>query len=596
MFIKQVKTKNGRINIAISQSYRDAQGKSKSRVVKGLGYLDEIEKHHEDPWAYIYAELQRLQHAYEEKQLVTQLPIALSESLRPEDALLIKNFGYACISKLYHLLEIDYVVNNRRRYTRTSFNHNAILKLLVYSRLIAPGSKKRNWEQRHQFFDRMDVTLTHVYRSLAFFAEHSDALLKAVDKRITRLWGRDTSVFYYDVTNYYFEIEREDELRRRGVSKQHRPLPLVQMGLFLDAQGIPLSFKLFEGNTNDRSTFAPAIQHLHAHHHSASRYIVVSDNALFSGDNLREILINGNGFIVAYSLKAGKDELKAFAFDPSGYSFMDTVLDPATGKQSKQLRQWDPDHPEADEVFRIKEKILPFEIQLSNLHGKKQTYKLDAVKLVVTYSPEYAAKARQERERTIEKTQKMIQSGRLFGSHDSRRYIHTASFSPESGEEIDTEQLYELDYEKLAYEQQFDGFHALITSEVDMPALQVMQQYHGLWEIEETFRISKNELKTRPVFVSLKTHIQAHFLISFLSLTLLRLLDKQLENRYSTKEILENLRACNAYYLGDNIYRFYHTSECLRDLGKITGIDFTKKYMTRKEIVSTLADTKKTDD
>lgn len=595
MFIKKVKNKQGRINIAISQSYRDTNGKSKSRVVSGLGYLDCIEQEHEDPWGFINSELTRLQDEYDSQRLVTQLPIALHETLSPDDAFLIKNFGYAAFSKLYHALEIDYFVNNRRRYTNCSYNHNAILKMLVYSRLLTPGSKKLSWEKRFQFFDTMNFSLSHVYRSLEFFADHAKAILPALDSHIKRLYRRDTSIFYYDVTNYYFEIDREDNLRKRGVSKEHRPLPIVQMGLFMDAQGIPVSYKLFEGNTQDTSTFSPAIQDLNTLQNNDSRYVVVADNGMFSGDNIRQVLINGNGFIVAYSLKKGTRRIQDFAFDTSNYYFYDINVDPVTGNRSRELRSWDPTHKNAYKVVRFKELVTPFEIQVSTIKGTKKTIKLDEVKVVVTYSPSYAEKAAKDRERVLEKTQKIINSRQLFGSRDSRKYIHTSSFSKENGEAIETEEIYAFDEQKIAYDAQFDGFHALMTSELDLPASQVVKQYHGLWEIEESFRITKSELKTRPVYVSLEKHIKAHFLTCFLSLTLLRILEKQLDDHYSSKEILENLRACKAYYLGDNIYRFYHTSPCLQDIGKVLGIDFSKKYMTKQEIVSQLALTKKID-
>ena len=372
MFIKKVKNKQGRINIAISQSYRDANGKSKSRVIKGLGYLDLIEQEHEDPWAFINAEMQRIQEEYEASRVVTQLPIAMYEKLDAQDPLLIKNFGYAVFSKLYHDLEIDYFINNRRRYTDCSYNHNAILKMLVYSRLLNPSSKKLSWEKRHQFFDTMDFSLSHVYRSLEFFADHEKALIPALDARIKRLYGRDTSVFYYDVTNFYFEIDQEDEMRKRGVSKEHRPLPIIQMGLFMDAQGIPVSYKLFKGNTHDTQTFAPALQEMHASQQQGPRYVVVAGNAMFSGDNIRQVMINGNGFIVAYSLKKGTETIRKFAFDPADYWFYDISIDTKTGKRSRKLKRWDPEHEHAAEVVRFKELITPFEIQVSSLKGKKQ--------------------------------------------------------------------------------------------------------------------------------------------------------------------------------------------------------------------------------
>jgi len=597
MYIKKVKVKSGRTNIAISQSYRDNQGKSKSRVVKGLGYLDELEREHGDPWPFIRAELAALEQEYAQQQLVTMLPIAMGERLAPEDASGVMNFGYAALSKLYHELEIDYVVNNRRRYLKCDYNHNAILKMLVYSRLLYPGSKRRAWEQRGRFFDKMDFSLDDVYRSLDFFSSIKDDLLKALDARITKIQGRDKSIFYYDVTNYYFEINQEDEFRRRGICKENRPLPIVQMGLFMDADGIPVSYNLFDGNIVDVSTFSPALSHLCEYHirKIAGRFVIVMDNGMFSGDNLRQILIDGNGFIVAYSLKGGTDEIKAKALDTEGYMYKKRTRDKVTGKVSYEDAPWDPDDPETREVNRYKSILLPYELNVSNLKGTKKGAKWDVMRYVISYSQKHADRAREERAKVVEKAARIAASGQLFGSSDSRKYVKSTPFSKKDGEKVDAEYIHELDLDKIAKDGLFDGYHAVMTSELDMPAEMVIRQYRGLWEIEETFRISKSELKSRPVFVSTKNHIEAHFLTCFLALTLLRVLDKRLDDRYSAEEILKNLRDCNAHYLGDNIYRFYHTSDCLNDIGDTLGIDFTKKYLTRQDIRKIMGETKKTE-
>lgn len=596
MYIRQTKLKD-RVNISISKKFRDDKGRSRSRVIIGLGYFDVLEKEHEDPWAFINSNLEQAEQEEALENLVANLPIPMNAKLSPEDTLQIHNFGSAAYSYFYHLLELDYVINNRRRYSKAEYNHNAILKLLVYSQLINPSSKKAIHNKRHQFFDKMDFSLNDVYRSLDFFGNHADAIVHALDARIQKVFGRDKSLFYYDVTNYYFEIDKEDEFRKRGASKEHRPLPIVQMGLFLDAEGIPVSFKLFEGNVHDSVTFAPAFKEIQKNYRpKGQRFVVVADNGMFSGDNLREVLINKNGFIIAYSLKKGTAALKRFAFDLDGYSFVQTSVEPKTGKVLKQLKKWDPTHPHADEVTRFKEIITPYEIKVSSLNGKKTTVKLDAVKIVITYSPKYAKKAQEERAKAIEKVERLIDSGRLIGSNDVRKYAVTTSFSKENGEMIDVVQVLGLDTEKIARDAQYDGLHAIFTTELDMPAQQVLKQYHGLWEIEETFRISKSDLKTRPVYLSTKDHIEPHFLVSFLALTILRLLEKQIDGAFTTEEIIENLRESKAYYLGDNIYRFYHTSPCLEAIGRATGIDFSRKYMTKSDIRKTFAATKKFED
>ena len=229
MFLRKCRyKKTGRTYLSIVQGYRNSEGKTRHKTIQKVGYLDVLEKEYEDPIAHFEKLAKKMTEEVREKTKPIQLSISIDKSM-PVGTNNRKNFGYVAFSHLYHELELDYFIDNRRRYTDAQYNHNAIFKMLIYSRLLDPGSKKRAFEKRNMFFEKMDFSLDDVYRSLSFFAEFKDPMLLSMHKRIEKIYGRDTSLVYYDVTNYYFEIDKQDELRRKGYSKEHRRDPIVQM-------------------------------------------------------------------------------------------------------------------------------------------------------------------------------------------------------------------------------------------------------------------------------------------------------------------------------------------------------------------------------
>ena len=573
MFLRKNRgSKTGRTHLAIVQGYRDADGRNRHKTVQPIGYLDVLEKEYEDPIAHFKQVAKQMTDKYEEKTR----PVTLSIS--PQDTLPLgtdnrKNFGHVAFSHLYHELELDYFINNRRRYTKTAYNHNAIFKLLVYQRLLQPPSKKKTFEQKHRFFDTMDFSLGDVYRSLSFFVKFKDEMLLALHKRITTLYNRDTSLVYYDVTNYYFEIDKQDDLRRNGFSKEYRRDPIVQMGLFMDTDGIPITYGLFPGNMLDVQTLIPMI-HTIRREYELGRIIIVADKGMMSGDNIRQILIDRNGYVLSYSIRGATAAFKKYVLEEDGY--------PA-GK---------------GERFKMKSRIYPRDITVSNLKGKKHKETIQE-KQVVFYSPKYAAKARAERKAVISKAEDLINSPTKYTkstSYGAAKYVKNLTFSAKTGEVVqDEKHLLSFDHEKLAEEKKYDGYYAIVTSEVNTTDEKVVEIYRGLWKIEESFRITKSDLETRPVYLSRKDHIAAHFLICFISLVLARLLEKRLDRKHSVSAIIESLNRCSCSLLEQNLYLFDYYDEILCALGKELGIDFSKKYRTVQEIKKIIGESKKTD-
>lgn len=568
---KNRSSKTGRTYLSIVQGYRDSEGKNRHKTVKKVGYLDVLEKEYKDPIAHFQTLAKKMTDEYKEQTQPINLSFSMDQklSIGSDNR---KNFGHVAFSHIYHELELDYFINNRRRYTDAQYNHNAIFKMLVYSRLLSPSSKKRTFEERNKLFDKMDFSLDDVYRSLSFFTKYRDSMLLALHNRIEKLYGRDTSLVYYDVTNYYFEIEKQDEIRRKGISKEHRPNPIMQMGLFMDTDGIPLSYGLYPGNMLDKQTFIPMIHKIRKEYH-LGRFIVVGDRGMMSGDNIRQILLDKCGYVLSYSIRSSKADFKNYVLDQNDY--LDIGQD----------------------GFRIKSRIYPREIYVSTLEGKKKKISINE-KHIVFYSPKYAQKAKADREAVLSKANKLINTPSAYDratTYGAAKYIKDLTVSTSSGEVIeDAERILVADKQTLAEEEKYDGYYAIVTSELDTSDERIIEIYRGLWKIEDSFRITKSDLETRPVFVSRQDHIEAHFLICFVALVLVRILEKKLNCKYPVPRILESLKNSSCSLMEQNIYLFDYYDEILAEIGSIIGIDFSLKYRKTGDIKKIFAGTKRT--
>ena len=571
MFLRKNRnSKTGRTYLSIVQGYRDAEGKNRHKTVRKVGYLDVLEKKYKDPIAHFEKIAKQMTDEILKKTQPIKLSISTNKKM-PIGTNNRKNFGHVVLSRLYHELELDYFINNRRRYTNAKYNHNAIFKMLVYSRLLYPGSKKRAYENRNILFDKMDFSLDDVYRSLSFFAKHKDSMLMSLHKRIEKLYGRDTSLVYYDVTNYYFEIDKQDELRRKGYSKENRRSPIVQMGLFMDTDGIPLTYGLYPGNMLDKQTLIPMIHQVRKEY-KLGRFIVVGDRGMMSGDNIRQILLDKCGYILSYSILGSDSAFKDYVLDQSDYRVI------------------------GQDGFKIKSRIYPREIYVSTLKGKKEKISVDE-KQIVFYSPKYAEKAKVDRQAVLSKAHKLMNSPSAYAratSYGAAKYVKDLTYSPSSGEVIDdAEHLLVADEKALAEEEKYDGYYAIVTSELDKSDEKIVEIYRGLWRIEDSFKLTKSDLETRPVYVSSKDHIEAHFLTCFVALVLVRLLEKKLNRQYPVPKILESLRRSSCSLLEQNIYLFDYYDQILASIGTLMGIDFSLKYRTVGDIKKIFARSKK---
>lgn len=569
MYLKKSKNnKTGRTYLAIVESYRDKDTKeSRSRTIQSIGYLDELEKEYNDPIGHF------TQIAKEMNEEALSNKEAIHITFNATEKLSVgtdnrKNFGYSAFSSIYHSLEIDKFLINRQRSTKIESSANNIMKLLVFSRLLDPGSKKQAFENRNMFFERTNYSLDDVYRSLDFFNDKSNELQLWINDKVKEKYNRDSSLVYYDVTNYYFESDKEDDFRCKGVSKEHRPNPIVQMGLFMDTNGIPITYDLYSGNTNDCLTFRPTFSRMKKEF-NLGKVIVVADKGMSTGDNINYTLSANDGFVFSQTARGANKELKDYIKSNAGYTFY-------------------------GDDYKWKERLYPTEIWVTMSSGKKKKKVID-VKQVVFYSEKYARKAKMDRNKAIEKAMKLINSPSSYNqstSYGAAAYVKNLSFVKETGEIANAKAL-ALDEEKIREQEALDGYYVLVTSEYTKTANEIIDIYRGLWKIEESFKVTKTDLETRPVWVSTKDHISAHFLTCFIALVLARILENKLNGKYSINKIISSLKKCTCTNADQNYYLFDYYDEVLQDIGTATNIDFSTKLRTLQQIKKNISETKK---
>ena len=575
MYVKKNSCKNGRILLTLTHGYRE-NGKIKQKNIETLGYLDELEKTYDDPITHfrVIAKKRTAERALESEPIHLDLDPA-AEIGQFEVGL--KNLGYAVFEKIYHELGIHTFFKRRENRLKIEFNLNSIFRLLAYSRILDPGSKKKAYDKQGQFFETMAPSLDSVYRSLDYFDRFSLDMQTWLNEAIKQQYGRNQEYAYYDVTNYYFEIDEEDELRRKGPSKEHRPNPIVQMGLLIDSQGLPLAYHLFPGNESEKLSLNPIMNRI-KEDFGLGRLVVVADKGLNCGDNIAYQLAQGNGYIYSQSIRGADQEFKQYVLEKTGYK--------KNGEDSI-----------------CKSRVYPREITFTDAEGKKRKTRVDQ-KQVVFYSQKYADKARYERNRTVAKAKKYLQNQSAHKqalAYSAASYIKGLQYDKD-GQIIETKSVLYLDETRIREEEQYDGYYSIVTSELDTKDKDIIELYHGLWQIEETFKISKTDLKTRPIYVSQEAHVEAHFLTCFVALLLMRILELRMNQAslqqgktraFSASELINSLRKYTCSHVSENIYNFHYSDDAIRSIEKVFEIDLNKRFRKRGEIRSFIAAMKK---
>lgn len=563
---KNFNKKTGRTYLSIVKAYRDKKvGQSKSVTIESLGYLDELKKIYKDPIAHFKKIIIQMN----KEEIKSNISIKINtEEVLEKNTSTKKNFGYAAISKIYHELEIDKFIINRQRHLKIDYSLNNVMKLLIFSRLLFPSSKKKSFENKNMFFENTNFSIYDVYNTLTHLNKHIEPIQKFIYEHIKEQYGKNTSVVYYDVTNYYFEIDKQDDLRKKGVSKEHKKNPIIQMGLLMDSIGMPISYKLFEGNTNDCSTLLPILTEIRRNY-DIGRVIVVADKGLNTAENIYYNKKRKNGYVFSQSVRKATKELKKYVLNENNYEWI--------GKK-----------------FKKKSRLYPREIKIEE-NGKQKKVVIDE-KQVIFYSKDYDMRAKAERAKVIEKAKALVKEPSKYNkstSYGAAKYVENLHFDKKTGEIITSKKVPIFDEKKLKEEEELDGYYAIVTSEFKETDEKIIEIYKGLWKIEESFKITKSDLETRPVYLSRKERIESHFLICFISLVIARIIQHKTKNKYSVSSLLENLKKTCCSYINENIYLFEYRSDVTDAIGKALNIDFTKKYMSLGEIKKIFGEVKK---
>lgn len=525
MRLKVSKSKNAASLYVIKSVYNNRTQSNSSVIVEKLGTEAELREKlkGQDPyeWAKEYiAELNR-----KEKEQTRDVLVRYNQS-EPikKDVQVSFNGGYLFLQKLYHQLglhKICHEISGRYKFT---FDLDAILSRLIYGRILFPSSKLNTFQQSKRLLEQPAFKLQHVYRALEVIAKETDFIQAELYKNSLSVSKRNDRILYYDCTNYFFEIEEESGLKQYGYSKDHKPNPIVQMGLLMDGDGIPLAFGIHSGNTNEQTTLRPLEEKI-LKDFELSQFVVCTDAGLSSTENRLFNTKKDRAFITTQSVKKLKKHFKAWALDTKGWRLAgsETTYDIALFEQDDQAYE-----RYKDDTF-YKQRWL-------NEDGLQQ-------KLVVTYSLKYRDYQRQIRNRQLERAARLVAKNpatiRKKNQNDFKRFISSSNVTKEG--EVADRTLYRIDQDAIADEAQYDGFYAVCTNLED-DASAIIKINHRRWEIEECFRIMKSEFKARPVYLSRDDRIKAHFTTCFLALTLYRYLEKRLDERFTTHEIVTGLR------------------------------------------------------
>ena len=563
-------------DVYIYQSYRKENGKTSSRIYKKLGKLNDLlEQFSGDQeklmeWAR--------EEARKETELYNQhngkVTVDFSQGARiAMNEMRSFHIGYLFLQCLCSQLRIDKICRAVKSRHKFKYDLNAILTDLVYARILSPCSKLGSYEYCQTLLEPPKYSLQDMYRSLSVIAEESDFIQSELYRNSNYIHPRNKRILYYDCTNYYFEIEEESGLKRYGKSKEHRPNPIVTMGLFMDADGIPMAFDIFPGNQNEQTTLKPLESKI-LQDFGCSEFIFCSDAGLGSTANRRFNSLGNRAYVITHSLKKMKKEDRDIALNPAQFRKLGC-------SRFIDLRTLDESDEEVFNTVYYKE--IPV-----------VTGSMDET-IIVTYSPKYKAYQRKIRARQIERAQKIIASTdrkrKGKNQNDPMRFVKKISVTPEG--EAAEKSIYDLDMEQIRKEEMYDGFYAVITN-LEGDASEILKINRQRWEIEENFRIMKTEFEAHPVYVRRDDRIKAHFMTCYISLLIYRLLEKKIGDNHTSHQIIETLRSMQMTLLStaSGYIPSYQRTELTDRLHKTFGFRTDYEFITKSSMRTIIKETK----
>ena len=587
MYLKQSKSHN-KIYLSFVQGYRDENGKIKHKTIEKIGYLEVLKLKYDDPIEH-FKKIAKKRNSEEINELIIK-NINTTQLSKNE---ITKNLGVIFIKKIYDELEIESFFRRKNKKLKVDYDLNSIFSLLVNSRILYPASKKETYKNKNIYFDKYNFSEDDMYRALSYFKEYKEELELLLWRNTKEKYKRDTSKTFYDCTNYYFEIEYNDNdkydknnklvkegYRKRGPEKNHRPDPIIEMGLLMDSSGIPISYNLFSGNKSEKLSLVPEINRLKTKF-EFERTIVVADRGLNCSDNIikiagtsLEMSLKMNGYVYGQSVRSADSEFKEWVL-----------------KQDYKIDIID----DNDEKIKFvhKSRIYPKTMYViredkgKTKSGNEIREKITVdQKQLVYFSQKYADKQKYDRNMMLEKAKDLIKNPFKYNkatSYGAANYIKNLQFVKSTGEIANITNLL-IDEDKIKEEQLFDGYYSIVTSEESLNDIEIRNIYRGLAKIENTFKVTKSNLETRPVYVWTFEHIEAHFLICFIALVITRLLEERLENKYSTDKLIQSLKSFSSSHIEHDIYMQNNFNDIIEDLCNNFCLKLDKKYMTISNI------------
>lgn len=601
MFVKK-SISNGRTFLVYAQGYRK-NGKVKHKTIEKIGYLDELKKIYDDPIAH-FKEIAKQR----SKEDINEFTIKNLKTKVIDNSSKAKNLGYVALREIYKELDLEQFFSDKNKNLKVQYDLNKIFSLLVYSRIMYPGSKKETFEGKDKFFESFDgFELQDVYRSLDYFNQYKEEIETLLWNRTKDTYKRNTDNLYYDCTNYYFEINYNDTdlvdeegniiekgYRKRGPEKNHRPDPIIEMGLLMDSTNIPISYDLFPGNESEKLSLLPITRKTKSNC-KLGRTVIVADRGLNTSDNIYFLAGNNHnsnldGYIYGQSIRGADEEFKNWVLDQKDYVEEFVKSENGSLETFRQMIFEDnifKGYEKKNVIFKHKSRIYPKEINVTiDKNSKKKTKVRTDQKQMVYYSQKYADKQKRDRNLMIERAKDLIAHPQKYNrvtASGSAAYVNNIKFDKSTGAIADGLNL-SLKLDKIMEEEKYDGYYSIVTSELNMSDQELRNKYRGLSKIEETFKITKSELDARPVLVWTSEHIESHFLTCFVALVIARLLEKKLKNKYSIHKVIDSLKKYNSIPIEHDICMQNYSDDIITEIGKTFNIDLSRKYLTLTEI------------
>lgn len=521
-----IRTKNGYSYYSIIKDYTNIKGKRTTKIFEKLGNKEQVEERFgkNDTINKIKEYIEELKN--EDKDELLKREYNPNKRIAPG----VKkqfNVGYLFLKKLYEELKINDICKSIQDNYQFKFDLNEILSYLVFARIIYPSSKLETFKQCQNFIEQPKFKLHDEYRALSYIAKNIDFIQEQIFNNSKKVINRNSKVIYYDCTNYFFEIDNDDDLRKYGISKEHKPNPIVGMGLFMDGNGLPLSYNIYPGNMNEQKTLIPEENKIINKFKLNNTKLILCTDAGLASDEIKKYNIkNGRGFVITQSLKKLKEEYKSQIFDKTNWRISNDL------KHIYNLN----DIEDNDELKEKYYDTLFYKIIQTETKSVKQD-------LIVTFSFKYQEYNRNIRSSQIDRAKKSIDTNNVTrkgkNQNDYRRFIETTSVTNNGEVAENTE--YTINESLINEESKYDGYYAITTNLIG-EINDILKITKGRWEIEESFRIMKSDFLARPINLSREDRIKAHFMTCFISLLLYRILESKLENKYTTSQILNTLR------------------------------------------------------